>query len=61
MRNRPATIGALRAAGYPDRTVKQEVAANAAARLRAGRPLVDGLVGFDDTVLPALETAPGTT
>jgi magnesium chelatase subunit I len=57
MRNRPATIGALRAAGYPDRTVKQEVAANAAARLRAGRPLVDGLVGFDNTVLPALETA----
>ncbi|MGH8884399.1 MAG: AAA family ATPase [Egibacteraceae bacterium] len=57
MRNRPATIGALRAAGYPDRTVKQEVAANAAARLRSGQPLVDGLVGFDDTVLPALETA----
>jgi len=57
MRNRPATIGALRAAGYPDRTVKQEIAANAAARLRAGQPLVDGLVGFDETVLPALETA----
>jgi magnesium chelatase subunit I len=57
MTNRPATIGALRAAGYPDRTVKQEVAANAARRLRAGQPLVDGLVGFEDTVLPALETA----
>ncbi len=57
MTNRPATIGALRAAAYPDRTVKQEVAANAARRLRAGRPLVSGLVGFDDTVLPALETA----
>jgi magnesium chelatase subunit I len=54
MTERPSTIGALRAAGYPDRTVKQEVAANAVARLRAGRPLVDGLVGFDDTVLPAL-------
>ena len=57
MANRPATIGALRDSGYPDRTVKQEVAANAAARLRSGRPVVDGLVGFDDTVLPALETA----
>lgn len=57
MTNRPATISALRAAGYPDRTVKQEVAANAAARLRVGGPLVEGLVGFDDTVLPALETA----
>jgi magnesium chelatase subunit I len=54
---RPSTLGALRAAGYPDRTVKQEVAANAAARLREGRPLVEGLVGFERTVLPALETA----
>ena len=57
MADRPATLGELRASGYPDRTVKQEVAANAAARLRGGQPLVDGLVGFDDTVLPALETA----
>ncbi|CAN5793049.1 ATP-binding protein [soil metagenome] len=55
--SRPATLGALRAAGYPDRTVKQEIAANATERLRAGKPLVDGLVGFDQTVLPALETA----
>jgi magnesium chelatase subunit I len=57
MYNRAATIGALRRAGYPDRTVKQEIAVNAAKRLRSGRPLVDGLVGFEDTVLPALETA----
>jgi magnesium chelatase subunit I len=57
MAERPGTLGALRAAGYPHRTVKQEVAANAAARLRSGRPVVDGLVGFDETVLPALETA----
>ena len=57
MTARPSTLGALRASGYPDRTVKQEVAANAAARIRAGQPLVEGLVGFDDTVLPALETS----
>jgi len=57
MTTRPSTIGALREAGYPDRSVKQEVAVNAAARLRAGKPVVEGLVGFDDTVLPALETA----
>jgi magnesium chelatase subunit I len=57
MAERPDTLGALREAGYPDRTVKQEIAANAAARLRTGRPLVDGLVGFSETVMPALETA----
>ncbi len=53
----PSTVGQLRASGWVDRTVKQEVAANAAQRLAEGRPVVDGLVGFDDTVLPALETA----
>ena len=57
MTNRPGTIGELRAAGYPERTVKQEIAANAAGRMRSGLPIVEGLVGFDDTVLPALETA----
>jgi magnesium chelatase subunit I len=54
---RPGTIGELRASDFPDRSVKQEVAANAARRLAAGEPLIDGLVGFEDTVLPALETA----
>ena len=57
MSDRPRTIGELRAAGYSDRTVKQEIADNAVRRLRQGRPLIDGLVGFGDTVLPALETA----
>lgn len=57
MAHRPTTVGELRASGYPDRSVKQEIAANAGARLAAGRPVVDGLVGFEDTVLPALETA----
>jgi magnesium chelatase subunit I len=57
MTGRPTTLGALRASGYADRSVKQEVAANAAARMARGLPVVGGLVGFDDTVLPALETA----
>jgi magnesium chelatase subunit I len=37
--------------------VKQEVRANAAARIVAGQPVVGGLVGYDSTVLPALENA----
>ncbi|MBA3373042.1 MAG: AAA family ATPase [Actinomycetota bacterium] len=57
MTSRPTTLGALRASGYAERSVKQEVAANAAARLAQGLPVIEGLVGFDETVLPALETA----
>jgi len=57
MSQRPSTWGALSAHGTPARSVKQEIAANAADRLARGGELVKGLVGFGDTVLPALETA----
>lgn len=55
--SRPTTLGALRASGWQSRPVKQEVRAHAVARIAAGRPLLDGLVGYDDTVLPQLENA----
>ncbi|HZD65285.1 MAG TPA: magnesium chelatase, partial [Acidimicrobiales bacterium] len=53
----PATLGQLRASGWASRTVKEEVRHNAADRIATGRPLVEGVLGFDDTVLPALENA----
>jgi magnesium chelatase subunit I len=49
------TIGELRAAGYPDRTVKEELRANLLERLGSSRALFPSIVGFDDSVLPALE------
>ena len=52
---RAATIGELREAGYPDRTVKEELRENLLARLGRGDPLFPSLVGFDESVLPALE------
>jgi magnesium chelatase subunit I len=52
---RATTIGELRAAGYPDRTVKEELRENLLARLRRGEPLFPTLIGFDESVLPALE------
>ena len=51
----PATIGDLRAAGYPDRTVKDELRANLLAKLGRGESLFPAIVGFDESVLPALE------
>jgi magnesium chelatase subunit I len=54
---RPGTLGELRASGWESRPVKDEVRANALERIGAGKPLVDGVVGFDDTVLPQLENA----
>jgi magnesium chelatase subunit I len=53
----PATLGQLCAAGYVNRSTKSEIAANLLLRLRSGDPAFPGIVGFDDTVLPQLETA----
>jgi len=39
------------------RPVKEEVRANAVARIAEDKPLVDGVIGFEDTVLPQLENA----
>src|ERR687896_2138986 len=50
-----ATIAELRSAGYPDRTVKEELRANLLQRLGASGSLFPGVVGFQGTVLPALE------
>jgi len=54
---RPTTLGALREAGYRPRSVKTEIRENLLARLRAGETAFPGIVGFDDTVLPQLESA----
>jgi magnesium chelatase subunit I len=55
MSDRPMTLGALRASGFPDRTVKQELRGNLLAKLAADEEMFQGLVGFDDSVVPALE------
>ena len=51
----PSTIAELRASGFPDRSVKEELRANLLERLGAGAPLFPQVVGFGDSVLPVLE------
>ncbi|WCO67508.1 sigma 54-interacting transcriptional regulator [Iamia majanohamensis] len=57
MSNRPATLGQLRASGWRSVPVKQEMQRNALAKVRAGEPLVEGVRGYEETVLPQLENA----
>jgi magnesium chelatase subunit I len=52
-----STLGALRKAGWAPLSVSDEIRRNASARIAAGEPLVDGVLGFEDTVLPQLENA----
>ena len=56
-RDLPRTVGALRASGWRSRSVKDEVRANLLGRRRAGGPLFPCIVGFDRTVIPAIENA----
>ena len=51
------TLGRLREAGWRSIPVAQEIRRNASARIAAGQPLVTGVLGFEDTVLPQLENA----
>jgi magnesium chelatase subunit I len=55
MSEHPTTLGELRAAGYADRTVKQELRDNLLIKLQSGGELFPGVVGFEGSVLPALE------
>ena len=57
MTSRPTTLGQLRASGWESIPVKEEVRRNAARRISGGLPVVDGVVGYEDTVLPQLENA----
>ncbi len=53
----PATLGELRSSGWVSRPVKDEIRANAVARISAGEPLFAQVLGYEDTVFPQLENA----
>lgn len=53
----PSTLGDLKKSGYRPRSVKEELRANLVARIRAKQPLFEGIHGYEDTVIPALERA----
>ncbi|MEB2346048.1 MAG: sigma 54-interacting transcriptional regulator [Deltaproteobacteria bacterium] len=51
------TLGALRRSGWRSRPLRQELREHLLERLRAGNPLFTGILGYDDTVVPAVENA----
>src|SRR5450759_2458872 len=57
MTSRLATLGQLRESEWQSVPDKEEARRNTAARIASGKPLVDGVLGYSDTVLPQLENA----
>jgi magnesium chelatase subunit I len=55
--HRAATLAELKASGYQPKTTRVEMRDNLAAKLRRGESLFEGIIGYDDTVLPEIENA----
>src|SRR5271166_2355950 len=53
----PATLAELRASGWRSVPVKEEIRRNVLLRVSDGKPVVEGVLGYEDSVLPALEHA----
>src|SRR5664279_5380210 len=53
----PRTLAELRASGWRSRTVKEELRANLIEKLAAGELVFPGIVGYEDSVVPAIENA----
>jgi magnesium chelatase subunit I len=54
---RAGTVAELRESGWQSRSVKAELRANLLARLAEGRGIMPGIIGFEETVVPAIENA----
>lgn len=55
--NHLKTLGELKASGYQSRPLKEELRDNLIKKLQKGEQVFDGVIGFDDTVLPDIERA----
>jgi magnesium chelatase subunit I len=53
----PRTIRQLKESGWTSRPVKEEMRLNAVAKIMSKQPLFEGVLGYEDTVMPQLENA----
>ena len=50
-------LGALKKSDYKPISVQQELAQNLRARMQSGQPTFEGLLGYENTVIPDVERA----
>ncbi|MDA7797622.1 sigma 54-interacting transcriptional regulator [Flavobacteriaceae bacterium] len=51
------TLGELKKSGYQSKSIQQELAQNLKERLKNGQPSFEGLIGYENTVIPDVERA----
>lgn len=57
MLQKPRTISELKASEYKVLSVKEEMRKNLTDKLRRGEPIFSGIIGYEESVIPQLETA----
>ena len=55
--NHARTLGELRKSGYQPRSIKEELRQNLVQKLKRKERVFEGIIGFEDTVLPDIERA----
>ena len=56
---RPRTLAELLASGYAPVSVKSEMRRNLVARLTSEEPVLSGIIGYDEHVIPAIDATRG--
>lgn len=51
------TVGELKQSGYVSRSIKDELRDNLRIKIKSGKPVFEGVHGFENTVIPELERA----
>lgn len=54
---KPQTIGELKASGYKPLSIREEMRRNLIALIKAKKPVFNGIIGYDNTVIPQVENA----
>jgi magnesium chelatase subunit I len=57
MMKKEITFKELKDSGYIDKTINEEIQANLITRIKAKKPVFEGLWGYEDTVVPQLKKA----
>src|ERR1700733_3614724 len=51
------TLGLLKKSGYVSRSIKEELRINLVEKLKGRKQIFNGIIGFDETVIPDLQRA----
>src|SRR3972149_4071044 len=55
--HKPHTLGQLKASGYKPLPIREEMRRNLIVLIKARKPIFNGIISYDNTVIPQVENA----